>query len=82
MAAIGWTVIGMSADKPAGAQLAAVPAAAPASGVVLTETSRGPMIRDERLDRLLAAHRQWSGATALQTSNGFLRNATFEGPAR
>jgi len=40
------------------------------------------MIRDARLDRLLAAHRQLGGATALGTSSGFLRNATFEGPSR
>jgi sigma-E factor negative regulatory protein RseA len=40
------------------------------------------MIRDARLDQLLAAHRQFGSATALQTSGGFLRNATFEGPAR
>jgi sigma-E factor negative regulatory protein RseA len=40
------------------------------------------MIRDPQLDRLLAAHRQFGGATALQTSSGFLRSATFEGPAR
>ena len=41
------------------------------------------MIRDPRLDEMLAAHRQLGGsASALQTSAGFLRNATFEGPAR
>lgn len=36
------------------------------------------MIRDPQLDALLAAHRQFGGASALQTSAGFLRNATFE----
>jgi sigma-E factor negative regulatory protein RseA len=36
------------------------------------------MIRDPRLDALLAAHRQFGGATALQMPSGFLRNATFE----
>jgi sigma-E factor negative regulatory protein RseA len=40
------------------------------------------MMRDPGLDKLLAAHRQFGGATALGTSSGFLRNATFEGPAR
>jgi sigma-E factor negative regulatory protein RseA len=39
-------------------------------------------VRDPRLDKLLAAHRQMGGATALGTTSGFLRNATFEGPAR
>jgi sigma-E factor negative regulatory protein RseA len=41
------------------------------------------MIRDPRLDEMLAAHRQLGGgASALQTPAGFLRNATFEGPVR
>jgi sigma-E factor negative regulatory protein RseA len=40
------------------------------------------MIRDPRLDELLAAHRQLGGASALQAPAGFLRNATFEAPAR
>ena len=39
------------------------------------------MLRDPRLDELLAAHRQLGGA-ALQMPSGFLRNATFEGPGR
>jgi hypothetical protein len=43
---------------------------------------RRPLIRDPRLDKLLAAHRQLGGATALDTSSGFLRNATFEAPSR
>jgi sigma-E factor negative regulatory protein RseA len=30
----------------------------------------------------MAAHRQFGGASALQMPAGFLRNATFEGPAR
>lgn len=40
------------------------------------------MLRDPRLDELLAAHRQTSGASALGNAAGFLRNATFEGPGR
>lgn len=76
VAALGWNMWGGS---PVGqAQLAA---AQPASGAVV-EASATPTIRDPRLDRLLAAHRQLGGATALGTSSGFLRNATFEGPAR
>lgn len=35
------------------------------------------MIRDPRLDELLAAHKQFGGASALQQPAGFLRNATF-----
>ena len=36
------------------------------------------MLRDPRLDELLAAHRQFGGTSALQMPTGFLRNATFE----
>lgn len=40
------------------------------------------MIRDPRLDELLAAHRQYGNTTALQMPAGFLRNATFDAPRR
>lgn len=40
------------------------------------------MLRDPRLDELLAEHRQATGTSALSNASGFLRNATFEGPAR
>jgi sigma-E factor negative regulatory protein RseA len=36
------------------------------------------MIRDPKLDALLAAHRQFGGTSALQIPAGFLRRATFE----
>jgi sigma-E factor negative regulatory protein RseA len=36
------------------------------------------MLRDARLDALLAAHRQFGGTSALQMPSGFLRNATFD----
>ena len=77
VAAVGWSMWGAAApgSQP---QLAVAPAA-----VIPVATQRAPaMIRDPRLDQLLQAHRQLGGATALQTSSGFLRNATFEGPAR
>jgi sigma-E factor negative regulatory protein RseA len=38
------------------------------------------MLRDPRLDELVAAHRQYHGATNLQMPAGFLRNATFDTP--
>lgn len=78
VAAVGWNMWGGAASGGAQPQLAAAPAAQP----VLVEAGASPMIRDPRLDKLLAAHRQLGGATALGTSSGFLRNATFEGPAR
>jgi sigma-E factor negative regulatory protein RseA len=77
IAAIGWTVAGPFTGRPEQAQLAEAQ-----RGTVLAGTERGVMIRDPRLDELLAAHRQFGGASALQTPAGFLRNATFEGPAR
>jgi RNA polymerase sigma factor (sigma-70 family) len=63
-------------------QLAARRLAPAARATVHAEPARRRMIRDPRLDQLLAAHRQLGGATALQAPSGFLRNATFEGPAR
>ena len=78
VAAIGWTAIGdgMRGQQP---QLAS---AAPQASVAAVERP-AVMIRDPRLDEMLAAHRQLGGgASALQSPAGFLRNATFEGPAR
>ena len=75
----------------------AVPAAAGTEGSILAVAGNpvpavsrtrvlvgngGPqiMLRDPRLDELLEAHRQAGGAS--QMPSGFLRNATFEAPAR
>lgn len=76
VAAVGWNMWGgpAASGQP---QLAAAPAAIP-----VVAASATPMLRDPNLDKLMAAHRQFGGATALGTSSGFLRNATFEGPAR
>lgn len=64
-------------------------ASAPAANGVVAATSAQPsteepprMLRDPRLDELLAAHRQLGGTSALQMPAGFLRNATFDQPAR
>lgn len=46
------------------------------------ETGAPVMLRDPRLDELLAEHRQAVGVTALGGATGFLRNATFEGAGR
>lgn len=73
-AAVGWNVAGTAPQQPQ--LVAAQPPAA-----VATATERGTMLRNPHLDRLLAAHRQLGGATALQNA-GFLRNATYEGPGR
>ncbi len=62
-----------------------MPAAAPqlaqgSAQQVVVASPQGPIVRDARLEELLAAHKQLGGASALQVPSGFLRNATFETP--
>ncbi len=76
VAAFGWGASGRSA--PQGEQLAQSVAAP----VAVAQVPEQAMIRDAHLDELLAAHKQWGSGTALQMPAGFLRNATFEVPAR
>ena len=46
---------------------------------VLTVNSDAPvMIRDPQLDALLAAHRNFAGASALQMAPGFVHNANYD----
>jgi len=78
--AVGWTLLSSQGMAPAGAQLAAAPAGA--QQATSPTAQGGAMIRDAALDELLAAHRQLGDTTALQMPARFLRNATFEGPAR
>ena len=64
---LGWQAW-VDSDEAAGkARLVQGPAETPAT-----------MIRDPQLDALLAAHKQFGGASALQMPAGFLRNATFQ----
>lgn len=58
------------------------PALTAAPIVVAGESPEGLMLRDPRLDELMAAHRQLGGHSALQVPAGFLRNATYEGVGR
>jgi sigma-E factor negative regulatory protein RseA len=78
MSAIAWSLVGGAPAAAPGPVLAAREGGA---GPVLTGTQQGVMIRDPRLDELLAAHRQLGGA-ALVAPAGYLRNATFDGPGR
>lgn len=79
VAAVGWNLWGGAVQgRP---ELAAAMPAAPAL-VEASTAAPAPVVRDARLDRLLAAHRQMGGATALGSSSGYLLNANFEGPAR
>ncbi|MDB5931304.1 MAG: anti sigma-E protein RseA, partial [Polaromonas sp.] len=47
---------------------------------ILVSSPQGPIVRDARLEELLAAHKQFGATSAFQESSGFLRNATFEMP--
>lgn len=95
--AIGWSSIGVlqGGSASSGAQMAAggapvLPAAQVSQGtpppapLVAVADSEGQqvMIRDPRLDELLAAHKQFGSTSALQMPAGFLRNATFATPGR
>ena len=67
-------------DAPAVASLAQIqPVAASAAGAVAEPpalVANGKLIRDARLDRYLAAHKQFAGSSALGVPSGYLRNAT------
>lgn len=80
VAFVGWGLVGGVSTSPP-ISLAAAPAA-PASAIVVAAEQPQIMIRDPRLDELLAAHKQFGGTSALQMPAGFLRNATFEVPNR
>lgn len=76
VSAIAWNASGLLAPP------AAAPRLAQAGGAqqVMVASPQGLMVRDARLEELLAAHAQLSGTSALQVPSGFLRNATFETP--
>lgn len=75
VSAIAWNASGLLAP-------AAEPQLAQAGGApqVVVASPQGLMVRDARLEELLAAHAQLGGTSALQVPSGFLRNATFETP--
>ena len=71
--------------------LAATPATQPAPAIVQATNSaaepqslvaNGKLIRDARLDRYLAAHKQFAGTSALGVPSGFLRSATADAAER
>lgn len=79
VSAIVWSSAGLL-SSPSGAQIAQAPVATPAaSQVIVVASPQGPMVRDARLEELLAAHRQLGGTSVLQAPSGFL-NAAFETP--
>jgi sigma-E factor negative regulatory protein RseA len=84
VAAVGWALVGTVTPSSSGPQLAlASPPAAQgvapqASQAIVVQTSQGQVLRDARLEELLAEHRQFGGMSALQMPAGFLRNATYD----
>jgi sigma-E factor negative regulatory protein RseA len=93
--AVSWSVLSGAPSGAGGAspQLAAAPATAPIpastvetvaapSTAVVVHTGQGPLIRDARLEELLAEHRQNAGMSALQMPTGFIRNATYDAAGR
>ena len=76
ISAIAWNALGLLA--PAAAPQLAQADGAPAQ--ILVALPEGTMVRDARLEELLAAHKQFGATSALQEPSGFLRNATFEMP--
>lgn len=68
------------AVAPAAAPQLAVAPAPDATAVALQAPA--VMLRDPELDALMAAHQQLGGHSAWQMPSGFLRNATYERPAR
>ena len=79
VAAVGWQMVGLDGSATPSAQLSQVNGADMNATV---DAASGTMLRDPRLDELMAAHKQLGGTSALQMPSGFLRNATFDGPAR
>ena len=81
VAAIAWNAVGMQDAASVQPQLASAPAPVQ-PGPLLASGESNVMIRDARLDELMAAHRQFGGGAALKMPSEALRNATFESPAR
>lgn len=76
MSAIAWNASGLLAPASS-PQLAQ---ASPPPAQILVASPQGTMVRDARLEELLAAHKQFGATSALQEPSGFLRNATFDMP--
>lgn len=75
----------IASGEAASAPVVAVasPAVRPAESVSEPEMQvvSGQMVRDARLDRYLAAHKQFAGSSALGVPSSFLRSATVDAAA-
>lgn len=79
VATLAWSTWSNS-NTPAGQQWATI---APSAVTATAANPAAPvMLRDPRLDELVAAHQQFHGPSALQLPANFLRNANFESPKR
>lgn len=88
--AVSWAVLrdapggpaSLSGPVLASSEAAPVARVEPAASAVVVNTAQGTLIRDARLEQLLAEHRQYGSMSALQMPAGFLRSATHEAAER
>jgi sigma-E factor negative regulatory protein RseA len=78
--AVGWNVAGGWGAGVSGPQWAQITPVL--QTVASADAAPQVMLRDARLDALMAAHKQFGGTSALQMPAGFISNATYETPAR
>ena len=71
---ITWTAVGPTSTSTNSPQLAQRQEATQ----ILVSSPQGAIVRDARLNELLAAHKQLGATSALQAPSGFLQSATFE----
>jgi sigma-E factor negative regulatory protein RseA len=80
---LGWGLVLGVGTSTSLSQMAQSPLpSVPKPAAVALDESAPVLIRDARLDQLLQAHQQFGGVSALQMPSGFVRNATFDRPAR
>lgn len=90
MMAVSWTVLRDAPSGPASlsgpvlasSEAAPVAGAGTKASAVVVNTAQGALIRDARLEQLLAEHRQYGTMSALHMPAGFLRSATHEAAER
>jgi len=85
--AVVWGSGALSGAPSGGAQWAgsthnSAPVPIVVSAPVVPASASSGVVRDPQIEEWMAAHRQWGGASALQTSAGFLRAASYDVPAR
>ena len=80
----GGTVMSSARPSESGVMMVAAPTPS-ASGLAVEPqalVADGQLIRDARLDRYLAAHKQFAGVSVLGMPSGFVRSAATEAPKR